>query len=122
MDRLLRGIGGDGEVYGAFGAGVVSGAKELSLRRVGVVGRSDRAATAGGGHGAVDEARLVDREVGEAYRLPGEGVSERGDVNDCATQPVADVVGASLPADEVFDVLDDDLNDVGVVDSAPAGR
>src|SRR5207244_5553479 len=65
-DRLGGAVRGDGEVYGAFAAGVVSGAKELSLRRVGVVGRSDGAGTAGGGHRAVDAAHVVDREVGEA--------------------------------------------------------
>src|SRR5207244_3250803 len=75
-------IRGDGEVYVAFDAAVVGGAKEMSLRRVGVVGGSGRAGTAGGGHRVVDAAHLVDREVGEAYSLPGEGVSERGEVND----------------------------------------
>src|SRR5438034_223114 len=82
LDGLGGGVRGDGEVYGAFGAGVVSGAEEVGLRRVGVVGRSGRAGTAGGGYRAVDAAHPVDREVGEAYRLAGVGVGEGGEAND----------------------------------------
>jgi len=64
----------------------------------------------------VGEGDLVDREVGEADSLESGVVSERGDNLAARPDSAAVVVEAHLPADEVLDILDDEVGGVSVRD------
>ena len=100
---------------------VVGGAGEVGLWSVGVVRRHGRADAAGGGDGAVKAAQLIDGEVSEADLLAGVVIGEGGEVEGVDAHLVADVVEADLPADEVLDVLNDEMSGVQVADGG-AGR
>ena len=71
----------------------------------------------GGGRNVApgDEAAVnvaIEGKVGEADRLGGGAVGKRCRVEGGGPHLVADVVQADLPADHVFDVLDDEVGEV----------
>src|SRR5439155_3579040 len=66
-----------------------------------------------GGEIAVEEDRVVDREVGEADGMAGLGNCERAYGLALDAHSVADVVQTNLTAEEVLDVFD---NEIGVME------
>jgi hypothetical protein len=107
VDELLGRVWGEPEVLLAL----VDAADE------GALGAGDRRGDVGGADDvAVDEGGWIEREVGEADSLAGEGVGEGDRAETFGAHPCPVVVEAGLPADEVFHVRDVELDGVDVAD------
>jgi len=62
----------------------------------------------------VDEAHLIDRQVDEGNELAGVVVDEGDEADRVGAHAVAEVVQAHLPADQVLDVLHDNVGSMDV--------